>query len=177
MMSGFAVWLSRCRRGMLLHMVTELDGARKTGWVPDLDTFGTRLALIRQRMGWNIAEAERACGVGRGSWTLWEQGREPSRYMTVCVAIATRTGCDLDWLVYGPSKPGRELNVEYPLRRDPLAARIVKPVVANGEISHGDGRRRRTASGPRASGNRPTGLDRKVSTANHTAMISRGSVA
>lgn len=154
-------------------------------WMPTLDSFGARLALVRQRMGWNVKEAAVACGLPPENWRRWERdGLEPRRIVTIAVAISTRTGCDLDWLVYGPKKPvighpgpGRELNVEYPLRRDPLAARIVKPVVANGEISHGDGRRRRTASGPRASGNRPTGLDRKVSTANHTAMISRGSVA
>lgn len=77
-------------------------------WVPDASTLGARLALIRQRMGWNITEAARECHVHAESWRLWEQqGREPRRLVTIAMAIATRTGVDLDWLVYGPNKGSR----------------------------------------------------------------------
>jgi len=76
-------------------------------WTPDDSTFGARLALIRQRMKWgNIARAAKECGVPTDSWRNWEvDGREPHRLVTIAVTIATRTGCDLDWLVYGPNKP------------------------------------------------------------------------
>jgi len=75
-------------------------------WTPDDSTFGARLALIRQRMRWgNIARAAKECGVPTDSWRNWEvDGREPHRLITIAVTIATRTGCDLDWLVYGPDR-------------------------------------------------------------------------
>jgi len=126
-------------------------------------------------MGWgNVAEAAKECGLPVDSWRHWERDNmEPRRLVTIALAIATRANVDLDWLVYGPVKPGRQLSVNNPYSRDPLMARIVKPVVANGEIVHGDGRRRR----PVASDSRPTRIRQTVSAANYTATISRGSVA
>lgn len=75
-------------------------------WTPDDSTFGARLALIRQRMRWgNVAKAAKECGVPTDSWRNWEvDGREPHRLVTIAITIATRTGCDLDWLVYGPNR-------------------------------------------------------------------------
>jgi transcriptional regulator with XRE-family HTH domain len=120
-------------------MPTSVDKtATSQGWVPNLESFGARLALIRQHKGWNIAEAERACGVGRGSWALWEQGRVPSRYITVCMQIAGATGVDLDWLVYGPDRARSRVTAGYP-SRDPLATRVVRPT---GPVRHGDARRK-----------------------------------
>ncbi|HEX5972552.1 MAG TPA: hypothetical protein VFY85_11535, partial [Gemmatimonadaceae bacterium] len=58
--------------------------------------------------------------------------------MTIALAIATRTGVDVDWLVYGPNGKtiqAAKVSREY-LPRDPLAPRVIAPVV------HGDGRRR-----------------------------------
>jgi transcriptional regulator with XRE-family HTH domain len=70
------------------------------GWTVDDSTFGARLALVRQRMDWNIKEAAEACGVPVASWRSWERaGAEPRRYMEKARMIATRTGCDLVWLV------------------------------------------------------------------------------
>lgn len=94
---------------MVWDMTAPTDAAAEaattsTSWVASDDTFGARLALIRQKMGWNIAKAARECGLDGESWRLWEQaGREPSRLITICMAIATRTGCDYMWLVHGPS--------------------------------------------------------------------------
>lgn len=79
---------------------------RAPGWTADASTFGARLALIRQRMGWsNVAMAARACGVPVDSWRNWEvDGREPHRLTTIAMTIATTAGCDYLWLVHGPER-------------------------------------------------------------------------
>lgn len=84
-------------------------------WTPDDSSFGARLALVRQRMGWgNVKEAATQCGVPVESWRRWERdGILPSRLVTICVAIATRTGCDLDWLLRGPMHEGRQPSGRY----------------------------------------------------------------
>lgn len=77
---------------------------QSTGWTADASTFGARLALIRQRMGWgNVAEAAKAVGIPVASWRNWERdNREPHRLTMVAKQIATATGCDYYWLVHGP---------------------------------------------------------------------------
>lgn len=118
-------------------------------WVPDDSTLGARLALIRQRMGWNITEAAKACGVPPENWRLWEAGRQPRNFITMAMLIAGRTGCDLDWLVYGqakrlmqPSQSGRQVNVDYPQLLRPVGERVIATVSGGAEIRHGDGRKR-----------------------------------
>jgi hypothetical protein len=85
------------------------------GWVADASTFGARLALVRQRMGWgNIAKAAKECGVPTDSWRNWEvDGSEPRRLVTIAQTIATRTGCDLLWLVHGPARGGVKATREW----------------------------------------------------------------
>ena len=70
------------------------------GWVATDETFGARLALVRQRMGWgNVKEAALACGIPVQSWRGWERdGRQPRDYLETCRKIADETGCDLLWL-------------------------------------------------------------------------------
>ncbi len=100
----------------MLDMTTPTAGATDTeaGWIAAADTFAARLALIRQRMRWNVAEAARECGVNHETWRLWEQGdRMPSRLVTIAMTIATRTGCDYLWLVHGPDRGGSRLTVSY----------------------------------------------------------------
>ena len=79
-----------------------------SGWVPDASTFGARLALIRQRMGWgNVKEAALACGLPVESWRNWERdGRQPRDYMRICQVIAERSGVDMTWLAVGPQPGG-----------------------------------------------------------------------
>lgn len=78
--------------------------ARGPGWIPDLNSFGARLALIRHHKGWNLAEAARECDVPVPSWRNWEdRGREPRGLLNVCMKIAGVTGVDLNWLVMGPA--------------------------------------------------------------------------
>lgn len=74
-----------------------------SGWTADDATFGARLALVRQRMGWgNVKEAALACGLPAESWRTWERdGVQPRRVVDVAAAIADRTGCDYGWLLAG----------------------------------------------------------------------------
>lgn len=72
------------------------------GWVPSDREFAARLALIRNRMGWNLKEAALACGLPPSSWTNWEtKGKRPHDYVQVCQLIATRTGASVEWLALG----------------------------------------------------------------------------
>lgn len=90
-------------------------------WVPEL-TFGARLALVRQRMGWNVKEAARACGLPAQSWRGWEaHGHAPRNFITIAMQIASTTGVDLDWLVYGPDKGSRLT----PNRRHGIGQRVI----------------------------------------------------
>jgi transcriptional regulator with XRE-family HTH domain len=75
------------------------------GWVPEL-TFGARLALIRQRYGWNVKEAAIACRLPVQSWRGWERDHtQPRRYLEVCRTIAEATGASYDWLLDGRRFP------------------------------------------------------------------------
>ena len=155
--------------------------------IPDDSTFGARLVLVRQMMRWgNVAQAARECGLPTDSWRNWEEGMEPkaSRHITVCMAIAARANVDLDWLVYGrakgliqPGQSGGKVNVDYPLRRDPLAAHVLRQVGGKDKVAHGDFRRRQpNGRGPR-SNSRITRPRQTVSSANHTAPVARNPVA
>lgn len=89
-------------------MTTEVLGSTAnapTAWIPDDSTFGARLALIRQRMGWgNVKEAATACGLPTESWRTWERdGVEPRGLQRIATQISTATGCDLAWLMGGPA--------------------------------------------------------------------------
>lgn len=71
-----------------------------TAWVP-ADTFGSRLARIRQAKGWNVLEAATACGVPDQSWRNWEDGRSPRDLQEVCKKLAKAVPCDYVWLIAG----------------------------------------------------------------------------
>jgi hypothetical protein len=80
--------------------------AEITAWVPYADSFGARLALVRQRMGWNMKEAALACGLKYNTWRSWElEGREPHKLRDVCLQIASNTGCNHIWLQTGEDHP------------------------------------------------------------------------
>jgi hypothetical protein len=91
---------------MLCHMTAVQGEPRPSnleqGWTVDDGTFGARLALVRQRMQWNIKEAARECGVPAASWGTWEAGSLPRRYTEICAQIAERTGASYMWLLTGP---------------------------------------------------------------------------
>lgn len=85
-------------------MTTSPEQPTANGWTPDDSTFGARLALVRQRMGWgNVREAATACGIPPESWRTWERDNvEPRRVVEMAGLIAGRTGCDFGWLLAGP---------------------------------------------------------------------------
>lgn len=75
-------------------------------WVPNTSTFGSRLALLRQHMGWNLKEAALTCGLPQGSWREWElKGRDPRGIQAIVEKIAERTGVDDYWLLTGKVNP------------------------------------------------------------------------
>lgn len=91
---------------------SQSDSMPPRGWTADDSTFGARLALVRQRMGWgNVKEAAVNCGVPTESWRTWERdGVEPRRIVEIAATIADRTGCDYGWLLTGPRlREGRVL--------------------------------------------------------------------
>lgn len=101
--------------GIVCHMTTQQispAAAPQTSvpWIPSVDDFGSRLALVRHRMGWNVKEAARECGLAAATWRLWEEGGSPRNIITIGMAIATRTGCDYLWLVHGPQRGGATLS-------------------------------------------------------------------
>lgn len=69
-------------------------------WIPK-DTFGARLALVRQHMGWNVKEAGEACDITPNSWSNWEHGRKPRDLHDVARTIADASGCSYRWLMLG----------------------------------------------------------------------------
>lgn len=75
-------------------------------WIPE-NTFAARLALVRNRMGWNVKAAADACGLSSVSWRVWEGGARPRRFDVVCDQIVAATGCDPVWLMMGivPAPP------------------------------------------------------------------------
>lgn len=97
-------------------MTTEVLGptanTAPAAWVPDDNTFGARLALVRQRMGWgNVKLAAEACGLPPESWRTWERdGVEPRGLNRIARKVADVTGCSYAWLVDPAlvSQPGTE---------------------------------------------------------------------
>lgn len=110
-------------------------------WVPRDDTFGARLALVRQHMRWNIKEAASECGVPAATWRLWElEGVEPRRYFETASAIAERVGCDLAWLMGGSRLQGRRVTERdstrpgsYPANRSRPGG--IRPVRVSGPLA------------------------------------------
>lgn len=78
----------------------DMAQAEAVEWVP-VDTFGARLALIRQRKQWNVKEAAEVCGIPTASWRAWEHGASPRGMNQIARKIATRVGCSYTWLAAG----------------------------------------------------------------------------
>lgn len=87
-------------RCTVLGMTSNVDIAVEP-WTATDASFGARLALIRQRMGWgNVKLAAFRCGIPAQSWRTWERDHVlPRDYIVTCGIIAEATGCDYGWLV------------------------------------------------------------------------------
>jgi len=71
-------------------------------WIPRDNTFGARLALLRQRFGWNLKEASLNCGLPQNAWLEWEsKGRVPRNLPDVALQISKYTDVDDYWLMTG----------------------------------------------------------------------------
>lgn len=96
--------------------MTTASNQRQESWVPTTETFGARLALLRQNMKWpTIKEAALACGLGRQSWSNWEAGKRVLDYQDVCAKISARTGVDRYWLMTGEQQtppPGTQIPLD-----------------------------------------------------------------
>lgn len=57
-------------------MALPMTDTEEAPWVP-LDTFGARLALVRQHLGLNVLDAAKRCGINDQSWRNWEAGKSP----------------------------------------------------------------------------------------------------
>ena len=68
-----------------------------------LDTFGARLAIVRQHMGgWNVKRTADRCGLDDQKWRNWESGRTKPRDLTaVCRTISEACQVDFVWLIAG----------------------------------------------------------------------------
>jgi transcriptional regulator with XRE-family HTH domain len=109
------------------------------GWVPEL-TFGARLALIRQRYGWNVKEAAIACRLPVQSWRGWERDHmQPRRYLEVCRMIAEATGASYDWLLDGRRFPSpRSTSTPEYAERDPRKKVTVRNEEDTSSLSFGE---------------------------------------
>ena len=76
-----------------------------SNWIPDVATFGARLALVRWRMGWNLKEAAVECNLTQNSWGNWENGSMPRNYIEVVNRIVLRTQVNKLWLMTGDGSP------------------------------------------------------------------------
>jgi len=79
--------------------MSELQEAEHT-WRP-ADSFGVRLLLVRRSLGMSQEEAAVKCGLDNGSWSNWENGKNPRNLAEVVHKIVMATNVDRDWLIWG----------------------------------------------------------------------------
>lgn len=79
----------------------EVREPTNRGAIP-ADTFAIRLMLVRVHAGdlTQMQAAERT-GLNYGSWSNWENGRQPRDKADVVQVISETFGIDRDWLMYG----------------------------------------------------------------------------
>lgn len=88
----------------LIDAPPEVEPEPSEPWIP-ADTFGARLALIRQRLHLNIKSAATHAGIGAETWRKWEQDVAPRGMETVARKIATAFCVDYVWLMTGEIGP------------------------------------------------------------------------
>jgi hypothetical protein len=82
-------------------MASTMTEKPPRGWVPE-DTFGGRLAVLRQHFGWNVKQAADHCGILGENWRRWEKtGSTPRGIYEIVDQIVKATGVDRTWLLAG----------------------------------------------------------------------------
>jgi hypothetical protein len=87
----------------------DMTALRETerGWIPSADSFGARLALVRNHLGLNARAAAERAGVDDSSWLAWEtKGTKPRDLVERARQISDALGCDFLWLLTGSSEGG-----------------------------------------------------------------------
>ena len=76
-------------------------------WIPK-DSFANRLILIRRELNLSQDEAATLCGLSTPTWAAWERdgARQPRGQADVVDKIATATGVDRNWLMWGNKQIG-----------------------------------------------------------------------
>ncbi len=80
-----------------------------------IENTGKRLAVLRQALGYGVAEMALAVGCSPGAVRAYEDGMKPDT--AYLVAVADATGVSLDWLVRGTIGHCRRSDV-HPLKLD-----------------------------------------------------------
>lgn len=88
--------------------------------------------MVRQKKGWNLAEAAEACGIPEATWREWElNGRTPRNISEIAIQISDHAdGVDDYWLSTGrtdgiyPDGPGGEVTRLYPYTPPKRAAHL-----------------------------------------------------
>jgi transcriptional regulator with XRE-family HTH domain len=72
-------------------------------WIPRVPqgSFGERLRLLRYFLDLPQETIAASCGVPAPTWATWERGVRPRRMDEQVDAIATATGVDRNWLMWG----------------------------------------------------------------------------
>jgi transcriptional regulator with XRE-family HTH domain len=92
----------------------------ETGWVPSTESFGARLALVRNHLGLNVAKAAELAGEDDSNWQNWERGVKPRDMVDKARKISEALGCNFLWLLTG-STEGSNATAGYPWAYDSLS--------------------------------------------------------
>lgn len=65
------------------------------------DTLALRLIILRHELGWSQRKACEVTGISFGIWQGMEQGRETRGLDRIVTCIASWTGYDRDWIMWG----------------------------------------------------------------------------
>ncbi len=82
-------------------MTINAEQTTITDWVPSTDTFGARLALVRQKMGWNQKQASEECDLSINAWARYEDEGGVADLIGTVRKIVSRTGVNEMWLLTG----------------------------------------------------------------------------
>lgn len=65
------------------------------------DTFALRLKIVRVELDLTIEQMAEKCGLKAATLGTWEHGARPRDFKDVVRKVATATGYDREWLIWG----------------------------------------------------------------------------